>query len=96
MPTLNVLERQFGAKALAVIGMNNDKDIADARFVVGKLGLEYLNLRSGDLYKKYGVSGFPTLFVVDGKGRIHDIHVGYSPDLKEKLSRSVRNAIGED
>ncbi len=96
MPSLNALAQEFGTKALAVIGMNTDKELADARFVVEKLGLGYLNLRSGDLYKKYGVSGFPTLFVLDGTGRIRDIHVGYSRDIGEKLARSVRNAIGED
>ncbi len=96
MPRLSDLAREFPDKALAVIGMNTDAELSDAQFVVDKLGLAYPSLRSGELYKKYGVSGFPTLFVLDAKGAVRDIHVGYSPDLKEKLSRAIRNAIGED
>jgi peroxiredoxin len=96
MPQLNTLARQYSDKHVVVLGMNIDKELADAQFVVDKLGLSYVSLRCGDTYKKYGVSGFPTLFVIDGKGRVSDIHVGYSPDLEQKLERSIRRAIGED
>jgi hypothetical protein len=94
MPALNAVAAQFGPKALAVIGMNTDKELSDAQFVVDKLGLTYVSLRSGDLYKKFGVSGFPTLFVLDAKGRVQDIHVGYSPDLSVKLAATVERLLG--
>ena len=96
MPKLNDLAREYGDKTLAVIGMNTDAELSDAQFVVDKLGLTYPSLRSGELYKKYGVGGFPTLFVLDARGRVRDIEVGYSPDMKEKLSRAIGAAIGKD
>jgi peroxiredoxin len=96
MPTLNAVAAQFGPGVLAVIGMNTDKELSDIQFVTEKLGLTYTMLRCGDVYEKYRVSGFPTLFVLDGRGRIRDMHVGYSPDMKQKLERAIRNAIGED
>jgi thiol-disulfide isomerase/thioredoxin len=96
MPQLNELAQKYQGKPVAVIGMNTDKDTADARFVVEKLRLSYTNVLARGEDKKYRVQGFPTLFVIDAKGVIRDIHVGYSPDLKEKLSRAIRNVIGED
>lgn len=96
MPVLDSLAREYPARAVTVIGMNTDKDVADARFVVEKLRLSYLNLLSGEVYKKYGVTGFPTVVVVDRKGRISDIHTGYTPNLRARLERSIRRAVGED
>jgi peroxiredoxin len=96
MPALNELAHEHAQKKVAVIGMNTDASLADAMYVVKRLGLSYLNLRSGDEYKQYGVKGFPTLFVIDPQGRIADIHVGYSKDMKEKLGRAIRRAWGED
>jgi thiol-disulfide isomerase/thioredoxin len=96
MPQLNELAQKYQDKPVRVIGMNTDRDTADARFVVEKLRLSYINVLARGEDKKYRVQGFPTLYVIDAKGVIRDIHVGYSPDLKEKLGRAIRNAIGED
>ena len=93
MPKLNDLARQYGDKTLAVIGMNTDAELSDAQFVVDKLGLTYPSLRSGELYKKYGVGGFPTLFVLDAKGVVRDIQIGYSPDLRLKLTATVERLL---
>ena len=96
MPDLNELAQKYARRHVEIIGMNTDESLADAKYVVDKLHISYLNLRCGDVYKKYGVSGFPTVIVVNGKGKIADIHVGFSPDMKRKLERSIRRAFGED
>jgi hypothetical protein len=43
--------------------------------------------------KTYRVQGFPTLYVIDAKGVIRDIHVGYSPDLGVKLTATVERLL---
>lgn len=40
--------------------------------------------------KAYGVTGYPTVFVVDRKGIIRDIDIGYSPDVGAKLRRAAQ------
>ena len=40
--------------------------------------LDYPVLRSDDLPGKYGVSGFPTLVIIDQSSKVADVHVGYS------------------
>jgi len=93
MPQLNELAWEYRGKPLAVIGMNTDKDTTDARFVVDKLGLGYTNVLARGEDKEYRVQGFPTLYVIDAKGVIRDIHVGYSPDLGAKLAATVERLL---
>lgn len=94
MPMINQIAKDFKASPVAVLGMNIDKNKDDALFVIDKMKLIYPSLQTGDIYKKYGVTGFPTLFVIDKKGIIRDIHIGYSPDLGEKVTSKI-NALLE-
>jgi peroxiredoxin len=90
MPQVNQLAQDFKDQGVQVLGMNVDKDTADARFVVNKLKLGYPSLRAGEMPKKYGVTGYPTVLVIDRKGIVRDIDIGYSPDVGAKLTRSVQ------
>ena len=40
--------------------------------------------------EKFGVQGFPTLIVIDPQGKVHDIHVGYTPTLREDVGRQIK------
>ena len=71
---------------MRVLGLNIDKDPADARFVVKKLTLSYPTLRALGIPKLYGVTGYPTLFLIDQKGIVRDVHIGYSPNIGRKLA----------
>jgi thiol-disulfide isomerase/thioredoxin len=89
MPQLNSLAQEYRDRPVAVVGMNIDRDTVDARFVADKLRLGYTNVLARDEYKKYGVQGFPTVYVLDRRGIIRDILVGYSPDVGSKLRTAV-------
>ncbi len=93
MPMINQIAKDFSISPVAVLGMNIDKDKNDALFVIDKMKLVYPSLQAGDTYKKYGVTGFPTLFVIDKKGIIRDIHIGYSPDLGLKVSNKITSLL---
>jgi thiol-disulfide isomerase/thioredoxin len=93
MPQLNSLARDYADRPVAVIGMNIDRDTADARFVFDKLRLGYTNVLARGQDKKYRVQGFPTLYLIDRRGVIRDIHVGYSPDLGPKLRAAVKRLL---
>lgn len=94
MPSLNRLAQEY-KNSVVVLGMNIDKDINDALLVQDKMQLVYPSLQCGDVYKKYGVSGFPTLFVIDKKGVIRDIHIGYAPDLYQKLTTKIQTLLAK-
>jgi len=96
MPQIKQVVDDFKGQPVVVLGMNTDRDVNDAKFVIEKLGLNYQTLRADqDLPGKYGVRGFPTLIMIDPKGVVRDIHVGYSPDLKEQVEKSVKKLLPE-
>jgi thiol-disulfide isomerase/thioredoxin len=89
MPQVKAVASNYRGKPVAVFGMNNDGALDDAKFVVQKMQLEYPVLRSDELPGKYGVTGFPTLIIVDQQGKVADVHVGYSPQLFEEVTTAV-------
>ncbi|GMV99883.1 MAG: hypothetical protein AMXMBFR84_10220 [Candidatus Hydrogenedentota bacterium] len=101
MPQLKALSEQYKDKPVAVIGINVDRNEEDAKFVAEKLELPYTNILTGpmggedSISKKYGVQGYPTLVIVDKKGKIHDMHVGYSPTLRADLSEIIDDLLAE-
>ena len=93
MPQMKQIAEHFDGRPVTVFGMNTDKKEEDAQFVIEKLGLNYANLKATGIPEKYGVSGFPTLLILDQEGVVRDIHVGYSADLKEKVVESIERLL---
>jgi thiol-disulfide isomerase/thioredoxin len=94
MPQLKQVVDDFKNDPVVVLGMNTDRDEADAKFVVDKLSLNYNILRADQsIPQKYGVQGYPTLIIIDQQGIVRDVHVGYSPDLRQKVEHSVRKLL---
>jgi peroxiredoxin len=93
MPQMNQLAEEFAGKPVAIFGMNTDRNEADAKFVIEKMELKYPTLKAVGQPEKFGVQGFPTLIVIDPRGRVHDIHVGYSPTLREDVGKQIRQLL---
>ncbi len=91
---LAAFDAAIGDHDLAVLGINNDRDEADAKFVAREMQLDYPVLRSRELPGRYGVQGFPTLIIIDRDGKVAHLHVGYSPHLFEELTAAVDRLLG--
>ncbi len=89
MPQVKRVASHYRGRPVAVFGVNNDRNLHNAEFVVREMQLEYPVLRSEDLPAKYGVQSFPTLIIVDQQGKVAQIHVGYSPQLFEDVTAAV-------
>ena len=95
MPQMKQVAAHFEGRPVVVFGMNTDQKEEDAQFVIDKMGLTYPNLKATGIPEKYKVSGFPTLVILDQKGVIRDVHVGYSPTLREEVVKSVEGLLEE-
>jgi thiol-disulfide isomerase/thioredoxin len=96
MPRLTEVAARYADRPVAILGMNVDRDTADARYAIEKMRPGYPSLLAGkDLAKKYKVAGYPTLFIVDKKGKVADVHVGYSKDLVADLSKKLDALLGQ-
>jgi thiol-disulfide isomerase/thioredoxin len=95
MPQMKQVAAHYQGRPVAVLGMNTDRKQEDAQFVIDKLKLNYLNLKAEGLPEKYGVTGFPTLILIDREGIVRDVHIGYSANLAEKLTTSIDELLAE-
>jgi len=93
MPQVKRLAEDFKDKPVAVLGMNTDQKLEDARFVVKELGLNYPQVQATGIPEKFGVRGFPTLIIIDQLGVVRDVHVGYSPDLYETVCKKIEELL---
>ncbi len=95
MPQMKELAADFKDQPVAVLGMNTDRNEKDAKFVVDEMGLNYPVLKAEGLPEKYHVRGFPTLIIIDQAGKVADIHVGYSPTLRDDVAKSVKGLLAQ-
>lgn len=93
MPQVKQLAADYKDKPVVILGMNTDQKEEDAHFVVKELGLTYPQVKATGIPDKFGVQGFPTLIIVDPTGTIRAFDVGYSPDLREKVSKKIDAAL---
>jgi uncharacterized protein (TIGR03067 family) len=93
MPQVKEIAARFKDRPVVVLGMNTDTRKEDAQMVAKKMGLTYANLEAKGLPEKYQVQGYPTLVIIDQQGVVRDIHVGYSPMLKEEVSKTVERLL---
>lgn len=95
MPQMKQIAAHFESKPVVVFGMNTDRKDEDAQFVIDKMGLNYPTLKAEKLPEKYQVRGFPTLLILDQEGVVRDVHVGYSPTLREEVTASVERLLDQ-
>jgi thiol-disulfide isomerase/thioredoxin len=93
MPQVKELAEAFKGKPVQILGMNTDRDEADARLVIDAMKLNYPTLKATGVPEKYKVTGFPTLIIIDQAGNVADIHIGYSPTLRDEVATSVNKLL---
>ncbi|MBW2497332.1 MAG: TlpA family protein disulfide reductase [Deltaproteobacteria bacterium] len=97
MPVLDALWEDEGGDGLEVIGVSVDTIAApEIEAWVAERGFRYpIVLGDQELAMRYGVIGFPTLFIIDPAGKIHTRHTGVldRPELDEILE-AIRVEFG--
>lgn len=93
MPQVKQVADDFKREPVVVLGMNTDEDEKDAQLVAEQMSLNYDNLRAHGIPEKYGVDGFPTAILIDPKGVVRAVHIGYSAHLRDELDREVREFL---
>jgi thiol-disulfide isomerase/thioredoxin len=99
MPQVKQLADEFPADRVVVLGMNRDQNPDDARAVIEKMRLNYATLKDGNrddgIHTKYGVHAWPTLVLLDGRGVIRNVHIGYTPTMGRDLKEMIHALLAE-
>jgi len=93
MPQIKQIAADFKGKPVAVLGMNTDADQKDAKFVIDAQQLNYPTLKAAGLPEKFGVQGYPTLIIIDPAGVVRQIHMGYSPTLRQDIGQGIQELL---
>lgn len=97
MPALNKIAERFKAKNVVVLGIScNEPPNADPVNFMKKNNYNYKCLVQGDeVAKKYNISGFPTMYIIDKDGKIARTVVGYAETLEKDLEKIINELLGK-
>lgn len=97
-PFLNHLNHQFKDRGLQVIGINLDEKPADAQDFLAQYPAEFTVAAAGANQQcalDFGVKAMPSSYLVDRKGRIRHIHLGFKSGEAEDLTALIEQLIAE-
>jgi thiol-disulfide isomerase/thioredoxin len=95
-PRLSTLKNRFGAQGLSVVGVTTD-DAEQAALFAERHRMTYPSVvdKDGDTNKSWGIVGLPTVVVVDKKGVVREVFVGYDPSGDAKMEQVVKTLLAE-
>lgn len=95
-PRLSALKDKFGAQGLTVVGITTD-DAERAAVFAERHHMRYGIVvdNDGDTSRAYGITGLPTMVLVDKKGVIRDVFVGYDPGGGARLEAALQALLAE-
>lgn len=99
-PVMEALHRRYASKGLVVIGANTSERGTDGKPIkTPKIAMDYkkehgysytFTYNTDDLKNAWGVQGIPTMFIIDRKGMIRKVVVGYSQNLEQALESAIK------
>lgn len=95
-PKLSALKNRFGAQGLSVVGITTD-DAEHAALFAERHHMTYPSVvdKDSDTNKAWGIVGLPTVVVVDKKGVVREVFVGYDPSGDAKMDQVVKTLLAE-
>ncbi|WP_298714962.1 TlpA disulfide reductase family protein [uncultured Chitinophaga sp.] len=106
-PHMRKLYEHYKPKGLEIVGISEEKTekIADAekfwKGAVEKDGINWLHVMNNygkadfDLVQKYGITGFPTKFLLDPQGKIVWKLVGGGKESEDQLDAKLKELLGQ-
>ncbi|MBA3953859.1 redoxin domain-containing protein [Candidatus Dependentiae bacterium] len=98
IPELHKLEKEFG-NALTIIGVHsakftNEKDQETIKAAIIKYGIEHPVINDSDfhLWNLFGIRGWPTLILLNPKGRIEEVYggEGHTQELQQAIQSLIK------
>jgi peroxiredoxin len=97
MPALDALYRRHGSSGFAVVGVSKDVSESDARGFMKRVPVSFpLVMDAGDaIARAFRVRAMPSGFLVDRKGVVRRVHLGFDDDTAASLDREIRELLAE-
>lgn len=91
IPHLDAMNKRYQGKPVRILGANVDRQGADLKqwLAEQKLSFPVVADVGGKVSEQYGVSGIPTLLVIDKEGKIRHRTEGFDPQIEETVGKLV-------
>lgn len=96
LPHIQAIHQKYRDQGLIVLAVSTDiqKDIVQPFISKNKYTFPVLHADS-EIQSNYGVSGIPTVYIIDRQGSIRFHHVGYGPGGEKQLEKEVEQLLVE-
>ena len=97
MPALDGIYRKNKSRGFAVLGVNKDASVADARRFLSRVPVSFdLVQDAGDAAARgFDVKAMPSGYLVDRKGVVRSVHRGFTADTAATIEREVEALLKE-
>jgi len=95
LPMLNDLRNELRKQGFEVLAVNLDEDKEDAKAFLKQFPVSYPVLLDpkGKTPQKYELPGMPTSYLIDRKGRVKSVHIGFKKQDINKIRQEVLNLL---
>ena len=96
-PFLNEMHQQLKGQGLQIVGVNLDENTDDAKVFLAKYPASFTVMAdvSKQCAKDFAVKAMPSSYIIDRKGIVHHVHLGFRPGEAKELRVLVEKLIGE-
>ncbi|MEQ1738824.1 MAG: TlpA disulfide reductase family protein [Methyloglobulus sp.] len=96
-PFLNEMHEQLKAQGLQIVGVNLDENADDAKAFLAKYpaNFEVKADVSKQCAKDFAVKAMPSSYIIDRKGVVHHVHLGFRPGEAQEIRVLVEKLLNE-
>jgi len=96
-PFMERMNQDLAPRGLVILGVNMDARPEDAQHFLARHPVSFPVALSGnaDCARKFGVGGMPSSYLIDRKGVIRSVHVGFRPGEAAALRSLVEHTLAE-
>jgi thiol-disulfide isomerase/thioredoxin len=96
-PFLNEMHEQLKDKGLQIVGVNLDENVDDAKAFLAKYPASFTVAAdvSKQCAKYFAVKAMPSSYLIDRKGIVHHVHLGFKPGEAQEIRLLVEKLLSE-
>ncbi len=96
-PFLNEMHEQLKGQGLQIVGVNLDENADDAKTFLAKYPASFTVVAdvSKQCAKDFEVKAMPSSYLIDRKGVVHHVHLGFKPGEAKELKVLVEKLLSE-